>query len=399
MSIKNEVSQLKKVLIHQPDQGIKEVTPGNALELLYEDIVFLKKMQEEHQTFTQVIDMFCGTSTTVEIEVLLEQVLENPRVKNALIEEVASFENLTLSQVDSCKTEDAKSLAHLLITGLDKNNMTIIPPLPNLIFTRDLGTVVKEYIIIGRHSRKARQRETLLSKYIFSHHPMFDHFTPIILPEDPYMTIEGGDICVVNDSTIMVGCSERTSPEAIDWLKNEMFNKSIIEHFIKVDIPKFRYCMHLDTIFTLIDNHDCVLFESILLKKGGSHIEWFQKNKLKDTYTEMKSLFKALEIPMNFILCGQGNYPYDEREQWTDGCNFVSLKPGVAIGYERNVETGKALIDQGYKVISASTFLESASQKLINPKSISKTIITISASELSRARGGPHCMTMPILRE
>jgi arginine deiminase len=399
-TVTTDIQTLKKVIVHYPDDGIEVITPANALRFLYDDIVFLPKMREEHELFTRIISHFTGKENVLDTYKMLVQVLKkNPEnSKQKLLNYV--FQHEKCSDITKAKVEalDEEELAYTLFTGiLKEENRLIFGPLPNYVFTRDIGVVINDHIVICHASKKARTRETILTRYLIYYHPAFKSFqeTKIIdmtrMGEDS--TIEGGDVMMLNKDYLLVGCSERTSPEAINKLKSELFEKNVIKNVVRIVIPKDRSCMHIDTLFTQISENEFVIYEETLISDLIKVTE-FHQDGTKTEHSSLKDFFLSVNPKMKFILCGNGEDFFDEREQWTDGCNLVALKNGVAIAYDRNEKTAEALRNAGYKIIDGKTFLE-------NKPDISKverTIISIPSTELSRARGGPHCMTFPIER-
>jgi arginine deiminase len=399
-TVTTDIQTLKKVIVHYPDDGIEVITPANALRFLYDDIVFLPKMREEHELFTRIIAHFTGKENVLDTYKMLVQVLKkNPEnSKQKLLNYV--FQHEKCSDITKAKVEalDEEELAYTLFTGiLKEENRLIFGPLPNYVFTRDIGVVINDHIVICHASKKARTRETILTRYLIYYHPAFKSFqeTKIIdmtrMGED--YTIEGGDVMMLNKDYLLVGCSERTSPEAINKLKSELFEKNVIKNVVRIVIPKDRSCMHIDTLFTQISENEFVIYEETLISDLIKVTE-FHQDGTKTEHSSLKDFFLSVNPKMKFILCGNGEDFFDEREQWTDGCNLVALKNGVAIAYDRNEKTAEALRNAGYKIIDGKTFLE-------NKPDISKverTIISIPSTELSRARGGPHCMTFPIER-
>jgi len=296
------------------------------------------------------------------------------------------------------------SLNYTLITGLLMDSgKAVFSPLPNYVFTRDIGVVINEHLLICQAAKKARTRETLLSRCIFYNHEEFRSFWDnnkiIDLTElDKEITIEGGDVMMHSEQYLFVGKSERTSDKAIKRLTQILFEREVIEHVVKIEIPANRSYMHIDTVFTQISSNEFVLYAPLMLSEEDVNITVYRNDGEEYEFPHLSAfLNQIIENPV-FIHCGKGEYPHDAREQWTDGCNLVALKPGLAIAYRRNVYTADALQDHGYTIMKAETFLKLNSKDDLDVDDLGKFIFTIPSAELSRARGGPHCMTFPINR-
>ena len=403
MKVNNETGTLRKVIVHHPDDGIEVITPKNALKFLYDDIVFLPLMREEHELFKNVLAHFTGKENVIDTLQMLIDVLEvNPKnSKDKLINYIADLENLEDATIEVLKNLNAEDLAYSLFTGILKSNGTsILPPLPNYVFTRDIGVVINDHILICNASKKARTRESILTRYIIYYHQEFasfqvDNDARIIdmTKKGDDDTLEGGDVMMLDKDHLLVGCSERSTPEAFDSLKKELFEKNVIDNLVRIVIAKDRSSMHIDTLFTQISDEEYVIYQDTL-ESDIIKVTKYNKDGSKTEYSTLKDFFLSYNPKMRFILCGDGDETFGAREQWTDGCNLVSVKNGVAIAYDRNFHTAIALRNAGYKVIDAEEFLANAP----DPKSVEKTIISIPSTELSRARGGPHCMTFPISR-
>jgi arginine deiminase len=403
MKVNNEIGTLKKVVVHYPDDGIEVITPKNALKFLYDDIVFLPLMREEHELFTRVLAHFVGKENVIDsMQMLIDVLKENPNnSKNKLINYIVDLENLEDETTEILKTLAPKDLAYTLFTGLlETTDESLLPPLPNYVFTRDIGVVINDHVLICNASKKARTRESILTRYIIYYHPEFktfqeNHDAKIIdmtkKGEDAYL--EGGDVMMLDEQHILVGCSERSTPEAFECLKKELFDKNVIDNLVRIVIAKDRSSMHIDTLFTQISENEYVIYEDTLIS-DIIKVTKYNKDGSRTEYSTLKDFFLSYNPNMTFIICGNGDPTYGAREQWTDGCNLVAVKNGVAIAYDRNFYTGIALKNAGYVVIDAEEFLAIAP----NPKTVEKTIISIPSTELSRARGGPHCMTFPISR-
>lgn len=404
MSFANsDIAELQKVIVHHPDDGIEVITPENALEFLYDDIVYLPKMREEHHLFKQVLAFFTGRNNVFDTYDLLVDVLkENPKnSKEKLLNYVIDHEKCNLKTTELLRRMNPEDLAHTLFTGINKaTNELVFAPLPNYVFTRDIGVMINDHVLICNASRKARTRESILTRYIIYYHPLFkdcqkDDDAKIIdmTKHGDKHTIEGGDVMMLDEKHLLIGVSERSTPEAFDKLMSLLFEKEVIENVIRIIIPKDRSCMHIDTLFTQISTTEYVIYENTL-KSDLIKVTQFNISGKKTEFSTLEDFFASYNPKMSFILCGNGDPTFAAREQWTDGCNLVAVKDGVAIAYDRNERTAEAMENVGYKVVEAEAFLA----QNLNPDQVEKTIISIPSTELSRARGGPHCMTFPILR-
>ncbi len=414
MYVDNEISRLKKVIVHFPDPGISRISPKKAEELLFDDIVFYPLMNQEYRTFLRVLHVFIGEKNVFKIERLLSESLDVSRAeRNALIDRTILFEELPASYKTYFSPLDNEALAKVLISGyLRDEDRRFFDPIPNFMFTRDIAVTIKDHILITKAAKEARHRENLLSWFIFTHHPLFGEFTAsgklidlndleLFPPSRTGETVaaEGGDIMMFDKDHLLIGCSERTSNYAFDCIKNEIFKKGLVDHVVQVNIPNDRSFMHIDTLFTRVDHDLITCYKPIVYDGAGSNVQMFHKDGNHQTYASIKDyIVDQVNPDMRFVFSGGGISPYQEREQWTDGCNLVAIRPGVAISYDRNLKTLESFEEAGYRIMDADELFQRIATNPEYSEQLSKTIITIPSAELSRARGGSHCMTCPISR-
>jgi arginine deiminase len=413
--VSSEIAPLKRVIVHRPDEGVARISPKRAEELLFDDIVHLPRMQSEHDIFTDILRAFIGKENVLETQqLLLEALTRDSEAKKEMLDYIVDYEELPKRYKQVLYDLEPTILAETLVTGyFEREDHILFDPIPNFIFTRDIAVVVNEHVIITKAAKEARFRENYLTRFIFWAHPIFeklanngalinlnnvDLFPPSKRGDVPAM--EGGDAMILHKDYLFIGCSERTNAYAIHLLKDALFEKGIVKNVVQVNIPNDRAYMHLDTIFTQINHNHVVGFSPIIREGLSSTVEIHRHYGQTNHYMNMMDFITTeLNTHMKFIWSGDGVSPYQEREQWTDGCNLVTLKPGVAITYDRNPRTEHAFRDYGYDIISAENLLEQFKQGEKTPAQVERTIITLPSSELSRARGGSHCMTCPIERE
>jgi len=413
IKVSSDIKQLKMVIVHGPDPGIEWVTPSNADDLLYDDIVFLPQMMDQHRRFLAVLAAILGPDVVVEFQKLLEDILKDRVILRELLTIVIEFEHVSNQQAAYLRKLPPVSLAAVLISGVVPGiPRPILPPLPNHIFTRDLGVTINDSFLTCIAGKTARKRESILAWFVAHYHPLFsgkDKKTNFIdLCEDPKdlletlsdsrLAIEGGDLMVINEQNLFIGSSERTNQYSIEKVATILFNKGVIERVTLIEIPKLPTCIHLDTLLTQISNTDFIYYEPFMGKKLKIKQYRGSLDNMVE-YENLQELISEIQPDVRLIACGNGRYPYQEREQYASGCNFVALKNGVAVSYARNLKTLEALKEHGYQIISAGELLDGVKTGLIQAEKLESTIVTVRSSELTRAGGGPHCLTLPLIRE
>lgn len=401
INVRSEINKLKKVLLHRPGRELLNLTPDSLQRLLFDDVPFLRVAQAEHDAFAKILrdngvevvyleDLVAETlDTSHELKVqFLKQFIEEGGVKlevykKALLDFFLSYKDtkeMVLKTMEGVNMSELNIPRHDLVSYLEDPTELILDPMPNLYFTRDPFASVQNGVILNRMYSVTRNRETIYAYYIFHYHPEYKGKVIMFYDRTNPFHIEGGDVLNINDETLAIGISQRTEAPAIDLVaKNILFDEknSHIKTILAFRIAESRAFMHLDTVFTQIDYDKFSVHPAILgplqvfeITRDGNDVKVVpQEGKLEDILT------RYVGRKVTLIPCGGGDRIAAEREQWNDGSNTLCIAPGTVVVYERNEVTNKLLREHGINVIE------------------------MPSAELSRGRGGPRCMSMPLVRE
>ena len=418
LNVTSEIGRLKSVLVHLPGREIDVMIPPMMNQLLFDDILYGQVAREEHRRFQQLIRFIAPE--VIDIQDFLEEVLEDDDVKRHIIRDLEKRKIFGRKLAAALREKPAALLAETLIGGIphEKDGKGELPsfdllPVPNYFFMRDPQVVIGNGVVICGMATQARRRESLLSKYVFENHAAFrdgrcwsdfmagdaaERQAPRRVP-----TIEGGDILVPSRELLLVGVTERTNRAGVRQLATSLRDAgSEVRTIIVVELPRQRSFMHLDTVFTFTSRNECLIYPPVILPGGrqAATVTTIDLTKKGISYTPQKSLLGALKkrgFDLDPIYCGGRSAVDQQREQWTDGANAFTLAPGIILLYERNVRTAEELAAHGYRIVYEDDLLLGRTE--LETWTDTKYAIQMAGHELSRARGGPRCMTMPLVRE
>jgi len=411
--VTSEVGRLRKVLVHEPGIEVDHMVPAMMEQLLFDDILYGDLARDEHARFRRVMQLL-GIEVLDATQLLAES-LSDSAACDWIVDVLLS--RLSRRRRDELRAWPAAELAAAVVAGLrsDGDELYEIPPLPNWCFQRDPQVVLHGHVLIGAMATPARHAESLLSRTVFRHHPALREVPVLMDPAGPPSvsedladptrpTVEGGDVLVLSKQIVAVGMSERTNRAGVKRLARTLARIEDGPRWLVVlDLPRRRAYMHLDTLFTAADRDLCLAHAPVIFSGGAEQASVYEID-LRDPDLPFRprgdflSALRKRDLDLEPVPCGGEDPVTQQREQWTDGANTLALAPGVLTLFDRNRVTADQLDRRGFEVIEAEDLLLGKRELDIDAPP-GRVCILLRSHEISRARGGPHCLAHPLVRD
>lgn len=409
LGIESEIGVLKRLVLHTPGPEIEAMTPAEAEQDLYNDIIPLGAVRKEYDRLHAFLDL---VTKTYELVDLLTETLADAGDRFDFLSDVARHCPIR-SRLDKLMALKPADLARLMIRGIPapegslssilKTHSFSSRPLPNAYFMRDSAAIIGDCLMSAATAYDVRLVESIITRFIFTRHPDFKARAMIFdgpAERNRYVTAEGGDILVLGPRTMAIGVSERTTPAAVETIaRNTARLKGESITVFAVELPRERATIHLDMVFTMIDRDAALVYAPIIqgeLRKRVIRIDADPEGRL--VHSEAASLLEGLRdsgLDLEPVACGGGMPLYQEREQWLSGSNSFAFAPGKILTYSCNSRTLDALDSAGFSVVPAGEFISGNA----DAASYKRLAVSFDGIELARGGGGARCMTLPVERE
>ena len=434
VSVRSEIAPLELIVTSAPGRELDHMVPENLERyrpgvdgrpvanpdyLLFDDLVLTSAMQSEHRQLVAVLEAVTEPGQHVDFRWLLASALSEDAARAEVIDGALALE-AELYGVDGARCAESRRglsslgatrLASALITGVDPHGgrQLLRWPAPNVLFARDLAVVAGDAFVLTYAAEPARRRDMLLMRAVLRHHPLLRDHPRLDIGEDGPVypesgqaaTIEGGDVQILSDRVVLIGVGLRTTIEGVRRLAPRLFAQGF-EAVLACEMPRRRAAMHIDTLFTRIDEERCLIYPPLVTAAGSQGIRNHRftcDGAIEEVGPSLLDELAALGVELQPVFCGGDDPVTQAREQWSDGANAFAVAPGVIICYGRNERTLRELSAVGYEIVEPAWFVRNAMRYVRRPDGVTgRVAVALDGHELVRGRGGPRCLTLPLRR-